>query len=165
MSTPRVLVAGIGNIFLGDDAFGVEVAQRLLRQPWPEGVRVFDFGIRSLDLAYTLSDGYDAALLIDAMPRGEPPGTLFVLEPDLSTLDGAGPAPLETHGMDPVKVLQVVQSLGSRPARILVLGCEPEPLAADEEVMGLSPPVEAAIDEAVRLAGSLVEQLRNAPHA
>jgi hydrogenase maturation protease len=161
MSAPRVLVAGIGNIFLGDDAFGVEVVQRLLRQPWPEGVRVFDFGIRGLDLAYALADGYDAAILIDALPRGGAPGTLYVLEPDLSTLDGAAPAAIDPHGMDPLKVLRLVPTLGEqRPRRILVLGCEPEPLAADEEFMGLSPPVAAALDGAVEMAAALVQQVR-----
>ncbi len=159
MSTPRVLVAGIGNIFLGDDAFGVEVAQRLLRQAWPEGVKVADFGIRGLDLAYALTDGYDAALLIDALPRGAPPGTLCVLEPDLGSVDGGGPAAVEPHAMDPVRVLRLAQTLGTRPPRILVLGCEPAPPAADEEFMGLSPPVSAAIDGAVAMAESLVQQL------
>src|SRR2546428_8240900 len=82
MTQPRLLVAGVGNIFLGDDAFGVEVAQRLLRRPQPEGVRVVDFGIRGLDLTYALLDGCDVAVLIDAVPRGQPPGTLYVIEPD-----------------------------------------------------------------------------------
>ena len=159
MSTPRVLVAGIGNIFLGDDAFGVEVAQRLLRQAWPEGVKVADFGIRGLDLAYALTDGYDAALLIDALPRGAPPGTLCVLEPDLGSVDGGGPAAVEPHAMDPVRVLRLAQTLGARPPRILVLGCEPAPPAADEEFTGLSPPVSAAIDGAVAMAELLVQQL------
>src|SRR5438128_1754175 len=96
MTTPppdrrAVLVAGVGNIFLGDDAFGVEVAQRLARRPLPAGVRVVDFGIRGLDLAYALLDPYEAVILVDAMPRGEQPGTLYVLEPDL----GPDSAPAE----------------------------------------------------------------------
>jgi len=153
-------VAGIGNIFLGDDAFGVEVAQQLLRQPWPADVRVGDFGIRGFDLAYALGDGYDAAILIDAMPRGEPPGTLYVLEPDLAALDAAPAGLVETHGMDPLKVLRLVQSLGGRPPRILVLGCEPAPLESEEGSMALSAPVAAAIPEAVQWAESLVAQLR-----
>src|SRR5881227_271903 len=99
----RVLVAGVGNIFLGDDAFGVEVAQRLLRRGLPDAVRVVDFGIRGLDLTYALLDGYEAVILVDAAPRGGPPGTLYVLEPER----GGAPdvAAIETHGMDPVKVL------------------------------------------------------------
>ena len=77
----RILIAGIGNIFLGDDAFGVEVARRLVRRRLPDGVRVVDFGIRGLDLTYALLDGYEAVILVDAAPRGGPPGTLYVLEP------------------------------------------------------------------------------------
>jgi hydrogenase maturation protease len=91
-ATPNILVAGVGNIFLGDDAFGVEVVQRLSQRPQPAGVRLTDFGIRSFDLAYALMDGYDATLLIDALPRGQPPGTLYVLEPDLRALAEAAPA-------------------------------------------------------------------------
>src|SRR5947209_6163179 len=82
MTQPRLLVAGVGNIFLGDDAFGVEVVQRLLRRPQPDGVRVVDFGIRGLDLSYALLDGYEAVILVDAAPRGAPAGTLHVLELD-----------------------------------------------------------------------------------
>src|SRR5689334_8572384 len=116
MSVPRILVAGIGNIFLGDDAFGVEVAQRLARRAWPEGVRVVDFGIRGLDLAYALLDGYDAAILVDAAPRGGPPGSLYVIEPSEggpAGQDEVGAGTLiEGHGMDPVKVLRLVAALG-----------------------------------------------------
>ncbi len=87
-SKPRILVAGIGNIFLGDDAFGVEVARRLSGRELPRGVRVTDFGIRGYDLAYALLDGYETTILIDACPRGEPAGTLYVIEPDLENLGG-----------------------------------------------------------------------------
>src|SRR3954462_334859 len=96
---PRLLIAGVGNIFLGDDAFGVEVVQRLARRPLPEGIRVVDFGIRGLDLAYALLDGYEATILVDALPRGGPPGTLYVLEPELeaSSSRAAGVPPIEAH--------------------------------------------------------------------
>ena len=111
-SPPRILVAGIGNIFLGDDAFGVHVTQRLLQQqrPWPDNVRIRDFGIRGLDLVYALLDGCDVAIFIDAVPRGEKPGTLFVIEPDLSVL--AADVAIEAHSMDPVKVLNSARSMG-----------------------------------------------------
>src|SRR6476661_2103049 len=109
MSAPSILIAGIGNIFLGDDAFGVEVAQRLTQRSWPTGVRVEDFGIRGFDLAYAILDGYDVTILVDATPRGGDPGTLYLIEPDLNMAGGVG---IEPHGMDPVKVLQLVKTLG-----------------------------------------------------
>jgi hydrogenase maturation protease len=149
-SQPRILIAGIGNIFLGDDAFGCEVAQRLAARPLPEGVRVVDFGIRGLDLAYALMDGFDLTILVDATPRGGAPGTLYVLEPELNEPDAA--PVVETHGMDPVKVLRLVQALGGQSPNVRVVGCEPANLGSEEEpVMGLSAPVQAAVDEAIAL--------------
>jgi hydrogenase maturation protease len=154
----RVLVAGIGNVFLGDDGFGVELAGRLAARELPAGVEVVDFGIRGMDLAYALLDGWDAAVLLDATPRGDPPGTLYVIEPDV---DAADVAP-EAHGMDPVKVLALVQTLGGPPPRTIVVGCEPQTrMSPDEEeiVAALSEPVRAALDEAVALVESLLEKL------
>jgi hydrogenase maturation protease len=153
-----ILVAGIGNIFLGDDAFGVEVVHRLAERPLPGDVQVVDFGIRGFDLAHALMDASDAtAVLVDATPRGGEPGTLYVLEAEL---DGGEPA-LEPHGMDPVAVLRLVQVLGGRPPRVLVVGCEPATLDLDEQgQLGLSPPVAAAVDEAVHLIESLVADLQ-----
>jgi hydrogenase maturation protease len=153
-----VLVAGIGNVFLADDGFGVEVARRLAQRELPAGVKVADFGIRGMDLAYELQEDYDAALLVDAMPRGQDPGTLYVIEPDLV---GAG-SMLDAHSMDPVRVLGLARTLGSLPARVLILGCEPGTgmsLEDEELVMGLSPPVAAAIDGAVGLVESLLVDL------
>src|SRR5262245_19086789 len=148
MAPPRVLIAGIGDIFLGDDAFGSEVARRMAGRPLPEGVRVVDFGIRGLDLTYALLDGCAAAILVDATPRGEAPGTLYVIEPGPEELDPAGgPDPLiETHGMDPLKVLCLASAMGSCTRRVLVVGCEPAVLGTDDDpVMALSAPVEAAV--------------------
>ena len=164
MTEPRILVAGIGNIFLGDDAFGVEVAQRLVRQPWPDGVRVVDFGIRGFDLAYAILDGYDATILVDATRRGEAPGTLYVIEPDQQDPGGTF-AEIETHGMDPIKVLHLVRMLGGEAPpvsrRMLVVGCEPATFGPEGEgQMGLSAPVAAALDDAVRLVEQLVAQIR-----
>ena len=117
----RILIAGIGNIFLGDDAFGVEVVRRLARRCLPDGVEVRDFGIRGLDLTYTLLDGWDVVILVDAVPRGEPPGTLFVIVPET---DEAQPQPLadidmavfelQPHQLAPDRVLQMVQAMGGR---------------------------------------------------
>jgi hydrogenase maturation protease len=161
MKQPRILVAGIGNIFLGDDAFGVEVAQQLARHEQPEEVRVVDFGIRGLDLAYALLDGYEAVILVDALPRGGPPGTLYVLEPASSPPEGEGAGPLiETHGMDPVKVLRLAAAMGGQVKRLLVVGCEPSaPGEAEDMVAGLSDPVRQAVGEAVVLVESLVGRL------
>jgi hydrogenase maturation protease len=158
MSQPRILVAGIGNIFLGDDGFGVEVAQRMSRLALPEGVRVVDFGIRGLDLAYTLLENYDAAILVDAAQQGEDPGTLFVLEPELPDAEGTADAPfVDAHGMHPLRVLEMVRALGGQPKRVVVVGCEPGSLGDEMEgAMGLSAPVEAAVGGAIALVESLI---------
>jgi hydrogenase maturation protease len=163
---PRVLIACVGNIFLGDDAFGVEVAKRLAQRPLPQGVRVLDFGIRGLDLAYALLDGYDAVVLVDAAPRGGQPGTLFVLEPELATAlsPSEGGTLIETHNMDPARVLRLVASLGGQVQRLIVVGCEPQMSPGDEEDVPfeMSAPVRAAVDEAVLLVESLVARLLRA---
>src|ERR1700761_1780849 len=137
----RILVAGVGNIFLGDDGFGVEVALALSNRPLPENVKVKDFGIRGFDLAYALLDPWDGVIIVDALPRGEAPGTLYVMEPDRSAPADTAINPL---GMDPVRVLNLAASLGTISARILVLGCEPQDFGDEfEGRMGLSSPVQA----------------------
>ena len=157
--TLRILIGGIGNIFLGDDAFGVEVLRRLAERPLPEEVRAIDFGIRGLDLAYALLDGYDHAILVDAVPRGGEPGTLYLIEPDLGTADLAdAPVALEMHNMDPVRVLRYVEKLGGKLGELTVVGCEPTAIA-DDRTDGLSPPVAAAVDRAVELIESLVHKI------
>lgn len=157
----RILVAGIGNIFLGDDAFGSEVARRLLARELPIEVRVVDFGIRGLDLVYALLDGYDVTIFVDATPRGEAPGTLYTIEPDLSELDelDAQSAMVEPHGMNPMKVLAMVRAMGGEFKRIMLVGCEPAPLESEDGQMGLSEPVAAAVNEAVALVESLVTKI------
>jgi hydrogenase maturation protease len=161
MKSPRVLIAGVGNIFLGDDGFGVEVAQRLARRDLPDGVRVVDFGIRGLDLTYALLD-VETVILVDATPRDGPAGALYVLEPDVGTPrepDAVDPL-VATHGMDPVKVLRLAAALGSRVERLLLVGCEPAAVGSEEELaLGLSEPVRAAVDEAVLLIESLVARI------
>lgn len=158
MNRPRLLIAGIGNIFLGDDAFGVEVVRRLAQRPQPEGVRVVDFGIRGLDLTYALLDGYDSVILVDALPRGGAPGTLYVLEPERGAPDNRG-AMLEMHRLDPVKVLHLAASMGAKVERLLVVGCEPTPSDEDDMHDGLSDTVRLAVDEAIPLLESLVSRL------
>lgn len=160
---PRILVAGIGNIFLGDDAFGVEVARRLLDRPLPEGVRVVDFGIRGFDLTFAMLEDAAAVILVDAAPRGEPPGTLYVIEPEPNESDEPEPGELliDPHSMDPGRVLRLVRALGGRAKRVLLVGCEPMIVGTDEDfVSGLSEPVQSAVDEAVRMVESLVREIR-----
>ncbi len=156
MSGHGVLVAGLGNVFLGDDGFGVEVARRLAAEPLPEGVKVADFGIRGMHLAYELLDGgYETAILVDATSRGGAPGTVYVIEPDLGEdAHGAAAGVLaDAHSMSPDAVLRWLRSLGGTPPRLLVVGCEPARL---EEEMGLSPPVERAVGEAAQVVRELL---------
>jgi hydrogenase maturation protease len=154
-----VLVAGIGNIFLGDDAFGVEVARRLLAVTFPESVKIVDFGIRGYDLAYALLDGYDTTILVDACPRGQPAGTLYTIEPDLDNLGGPEEGAVEAHSMNPLNVLRLAKSMGGSLKRILLVGCEPGTLGPEEGQMGLSEPIEIAVGEAVKLVESMVSQI------
>jgi hydrogenase maturation protease len=157
----RVLIAGIGNIFLGDDAFGVEVARRLANCALPEEVRVVDFGIRGLDLVYALQDGYDTTILIDAFPHGNAPGTISVVEPSLNDLNAGAEQGgfVEPHGMNPMNVLRVAKAMRAPLEHILLIGCEPAYLGGNDGHMGLSEPVEAAASEAVRVTQGLVKQI------
>ncbi|MFK4144617.1 hydrogenase maturation protease [Streptomyces sp. NPDC004065] len=164
----RLLVAGIGNIFLADDAFGPEVIQALGAHPLPPGVRVRDFGIRGLDLAYELLDGYDTAVLVDAAPRGHRPGTLSLIEPEPPGGPDAPAAPPEAHGMDPAKVLALAAHLADGPLpRVLVLACEPEIRPrGDEDIMpGLSAPVREAVPRAATALHTMVPVLLADPAA
>ena len=142
--TPRVLVAGIGNVFLGDDGFGSEAARRLAAEPLPENVTVTDYGIRGMHLAFDLLDGYDVLLLVDALPHGAAPGDVTVLQVGEEDL---GSGEFDAHGMSPVAVLGSLGSLGGRlPPRTFVVGCEPADVG---EGIGLSPAVAAAMDTAL----------------
>lgn len=159
----RILVAGIGNVFLGDDGFGVAVCDRLAQRSLPAGVKVVDFGIRGMDLAYALCD-YDVAILVDAVPRGGTPGSLYLIEA-AEAPPGAAP---DAHGMDPVKVLALAGELGPLPDRVLVLGCEPTTAMTGDEpdvVVELSEPVRAAIPEAVRMLDTLLTELTEEPQS
>ena len=158
---PRLLVAGIGNIFLGDDAFGVEVVRRLAAREFPSNVTVKDFGIRGYDLAYALLDGYDTTILVDACPRGAAAGTLYVIEPELSEPGDAEQRQeaVEAHNMNPLHVLRLATSIGGPLKRVLLVGCEPATLGPEEGQMGLSAIVEAVVDDAVKLVESMVNKI------
>ena len=156
----RILVAGIGNIFLGDDGFGCEVVRRLAERELPENVEVRDFGIRGIDLAYALMDPYETVVFVDAVPRGEEPGTVYLIEAEVPE---EGEVALDTHGMDPVKVIRLAHVLGAEIPRTLVVGCEPKVVLSgehyDDMLMQLSVPVQEAVDEAVKLVESVVEEI------
>ena len=158
----RILVAGIGNIFWGDDAFGVEVAQRLIQRDWPAGVVVVDFGIRGIDLAYALMENYDAVILIDATQRGGEPGSLYVVEPEVDEID-SHESPLlqiETHEVVPHQSLRWTQFMGARCPYIRLVGCEPARIGSEDDmIMGLSQPVQAAVAEAERIVKKLVDEI------
>ena len=157
--TRRVLVAGIGNIFLSDDGFGVEVAQRLAHRQLPEGVRAVDFGIRGIHLAYELLDGYDALVLIDAVPMGREPGTMAMIEPEDVALPDAGDdvAPvLDAHTMNPGVVLGMLATFEAKVRRIVIVGCEPASL---DDGIGLSAPVAEAVDAAVELLEDVLTEI------
>ena len=158
--TARILVAGVGNIFLGDDAFGCEVVRALDASLLPDGVRVKDYGISGVHLAYELLDSYELLVLIDAAPRGRKPGTVSLLEVDLDEIVSSaesvagGEAPLlDVHGMEPASILSLLASLGGRVDRVLVVACEPESV---EEGIELSEAVAGAVPHAVALVEKVV---------
>ena len=155
----RILVAGIGNIFMGDDAFGVEVVRELAKRRIYPQVEVLDFGIRSYDLAYALADTYDAVILVDATPRGGAAGSLYLIEPDLMQLGQLEQTTVDAHRMDPVAVLQLAESLGGLHAPPFLVGCEPAQLESPEGQFGLSVPVQTAVPKAVEMIEALIESL------
>jgi hydrogenase maturation protease len=161
MVKPHILIACIGNIFLGDDGFGVEVAKQLLTRRLPDEVHIVDFGIRGFDLAYALLNNYDVTIFVDATPRGEAPGTLYVIEPDLRELNSIEMQTMlvEMHGLDPMKVLAMVKSMGGEFKKVLLVGCEPETLGPEEGQLGLSDSVAAVVTKAVILVESLVTEI------
>ena len=157
-----ILVAGVGNIFNGDDAFGVEVVRRLAQRKLPDGVRAIDFGIRGIDLTYALLDGYGALVLVDTAQRGELPGTISIVEPDLAEPPGP-PDPedlmLSPHELDPARVLRLAAALGGGCKRVRLVACEPLTFGGEEGAMGLSEPVAAAIDAAVETIDALISEM------
>ncbi len=154
----KILIAGIGNIFLSDDGFGVEVVKHIDATSLPHGVTIADFGIRGVHLAYELLDGYDALVLIDAMPLGEPPGTLVVFEPDVESVEATN---VDAHSMSPAVVLGLLAGLGGRVPRVVIVGCQPLTV---EEGLGLSEPVSSAVTPATgTVRRVLVDILSTAP--
>jgi hydrogenase maturation protease len=155
--TGRTLVAGIGNVFLGDDGFGVEVVTRLAGTPLPDGVRVVDYGIRGMHLAYDLLEEWDTLVLVDAVPSRGNPGTLHVFQADCE--DDATPG-LDAHSMDPAAVFASLRALGGRPPYTVVVGCE---AGSVEEGIGLTEPVARAVPRAARAVEEIVAALQTEP--
>ncbi len=165
--TRSILIACVGNIFLGDDGFGVEVARHLAGLELPGGVVVRDFGIRGFDLTYALLDPWDLVILVDACARGGEPGDVYLIEPDAvdagaangNSASGNSASGVDTHGMSPMNVLRMARSMGGERNRMLIVGCEPADFGPEEEgKLGLSEPVTAAVEKAVALIGRLVSQ-------
>jgi hydrogenase maturation protease len=163
MTGPKILIAGVGNIFMGDDGFGCVVAGRLAQRPLPDGARVIDFGVRGLDLAYALMDGYDVTILIDTAQRGGAPGSLYVIEPDLNEPNEpvAQAMMVEAHAMNPMRALDLARSMNGELKRVLLVGCEPATFGPEEGMMGLSATVEAAVSGAVEMVESLVAEIQS----
>jgi hydrogenase maturation protease len=155
----KILIAGIGNIFNGDDAFGCEVIREIGNRMFPANVVVRDFGIRSYDLAYALTSDYGATILVDAAARGKAPGTLYLIEPNVDGLSGFEQMTVDAHSMNPVSVIRMAQGIGGIQGSVYLVGCEPERLESDEGQMGLSAPVQAAVSQAVAMIATLVREL------
>ena len=155
---PKTLIACIGNIFLGDDAFGCAVASRLASRKLPSGARVVDFGIRGLDLTYALLEDWEQVIVVDAVPRGGRPGTLYIIEPDWSDMTAEPqPSALDAHQVDPLRALRLAIALGAKLPKLRIVGCEPSPVAEHDLGSGLSAAVECATSAAADLVESLIE--------
>ena len=157
----KILVAGVGNAWLGDDGFGGEVARRLERIDLPEGVAVMDAGTGGLDLAYEVMRGYDALVILDVSRQGGEPGTLYVMEADEDSVESQieDGELINAHGMDPHTVLRFVKSVGAWPGRVVVIACEPTEVG--EMRWGLSDEVGRAVDRAVELVVETIAELRS----
>jgi hydrogenase maturation protease len=157
--SPSILVAGIGNIFNRDDAFGVTVASKLIQRSLPSNVRAVDFGIRGFDLMLALLEAYDLTIFVDATSRGGAPATLYTIDADLETLGKSGEVALfeNAHGLDPLKVLALAKSLGASLGRVIVIGCEPAILEDETGQIGLSEIVQSAVDPAIEIIQSLID--------
>jgi hydrogenase maturation protease len=164
----RTLVACLGNIFLSDDGFGVEVARRLAREELPDGTTVTDYGIRGMHLAYDLLEEWDTLVLVDAVPSRGSPGTLHVFQADheadaaADTESGSAAPGVDAHGMDPSAVFASLRALGGSPPYTVVVGCE---AGSVEEGMGLTDPVAKAVPRAARAVEEIVAALQTSATA
>lgn len=155
----KILITGIGNIFLGDDGFGCEVIRRLKLETLPEGVAAVDFGVRGYDLAFALTDDYDAVILVDATSRGEPAGTVYLMELDPSQSGELEQSAADAHGLNPVSVIQMARSFGGVKGKLYLTACEPEILESADGRMGLSETVQRAVPRALETIAALLGEL------
>jgi hydrogenase maturation protease len=156
----KILVAGIGNAWMGDDGFGAEVVKRLGEVELPRGVAVMDFGTGGLNLAYEVMRGYDALLILDISEQGGTPGTLYVIEADVDSVEAGieDGDTLNPHGMDPKTMLRFVKSIGAWPGKVVVIACEPQTVA--EIGFQLSESVAGALEPAVKLVLDTIAELQ-----
>jgi hydrogenase maturation protease len=156
----KILVAGIGNAWMGDDGFGAEVVKRLGEVELPRGVAVMDFGTGGLNLAYEVMRGYDALLILDISEQGGTPGTLYVIEADVDSVEAGieDGDTLNPHGMDPKTMLRFVKSIGAWPGKVVVIACEPQTVA--EIGFQLSESVAGALEPAVKLVLDTIGELQ-----
>jgi hydrogenase maturation protease len=161
MLKQRILIAGIGNIFLGDDGFGVEVAGELVKRQFPPEVKIVDSGIRGRDLAFALLDGFEFVIFIDIVERGGKPGTLYIIEPDVEEISAQNQTP-DPHKLDPLAVLKYAQSMGATVGRVIVIGCEPESCSEDS-MNELSEPVKNAVLTAIEFVEKHVADFLSGP--
>lgn len=159
MDEKRILVAGIGNIFHGDDAFGVVVAQEMAKRRRSGNVVVADFGIRSYDLAFAILAGYDVVILVDLVSRGGEPGTVYLLDPETDAVE-AGRSLVGGHSMTPQSVLRLLEAFGGFGGSVYVVGCEPATVESEDGGMGLSEEVQPAVDVAISMIDDLIQRLR-----
>ena len=159
MTSGRVLVAGFGNLLLGDDGFGVAVVRKLAAEPIPAGVETLEVGTGGMELVYGLMGGFDRLIVVDAVRRGHAPGTLYVFRPSDADLASAPGEPIDPHFAEPTRAMKMAKSLGYLPADVTVVGCEPGPCDLD---LTLSPPVSTAVEQAL---GRVREALLGAAHA
>lgn len=152
----KILIAGMGNVFHGDDGFGCEVIRAISQIEFPCDVTVRDFGTHSYDLAYALSDGYDIKILVDAVPQKYAPGTVYLIEPDLHRLDEMKSSEINSHALDPIAALQLARSIGTLEGKFYIVGCEPAALEDDNGEIALSAPVRNAVPEAIKVICMLV---------
>ena len=159
-SRKRILIAGIGNAWMRDDAFGGKVAERLERTDLPEGTAVFDFGTGGIDLAYEVMRGYSALIMVDVSRQGGEPGTLYVMDAPEEDVEPIGDGEVVSpHGMDPQTVLRFLKTMGGWPGKVVVIACEPA--SVEEMGLGMSPEVEAAVERAVALVVETVDELQD----
>jgi hydrogenase maturation protease len=151
----KLLVAGIGNLFFGDDGFGIEVVRRLRQRNWPASICIDDFGIRGFDLALALTSGWESAILIDSALHGRAPGALSWIKPDWPSAN-ANVSSFNAHTLHPAAVFSLVQHLGGTTTEVIILGCEPAQ-TGEADGIGLSAAVENAVNPAVAL---IEEQIR-----